>query len=373
MGQTWKRALLLTIVLLGGAAAAMAWSGHATTPPPASPAVPAVADDFDPPEPPDPPDPPEPPEDSDDTEVFVVSSGMTWLGVRIDDLSEEKASDLKLKETYGAVVTQVEESSPAMRAGLKENDVVVSYQGQRVESAASLRRFVRETPDGRTVSIGIVRDGSPRTLSATIEAHRHRHSSYGPLGRLPSLDFKEFKFPGWSWSSGGPRLGISVNEMNGQLAEYFGVKEGEGVLVMEVFEGTPAEKAGLKAGDVILRVGGDRIDDAGDIHDAIRDKAGKDVDVNVIRNRKEMTLKATLDAESEGSHSALPRGLREQIRQQVRSAHAEARRAREEAMTEQREAQREYNRALREAGRSRRDAPPQRLRVRARSSDLIEI
>jgi len=190
---------------------------------------------------------------------------------------------------------------------------------------------------------------------------------------MPGLDFKEFKIPGMFWSGGGPRLGVSVNELNEQLAEYFGVKSGEGVLVTEVFDGTPAEKAGMKAGDVILRIDNQRVESVGDIHAAIHDKSGKEVDVIVMRDHRETTLKVTLESSKDGEmRSFFHRGLDEGVRLEVMKARAEALRAGRESREQQRQAMREAQRALREAARARRDAVD-RIRVRIPQGDLIEI
>jgi len=378
MNQSFKRAAVLTIVLLvGGAAAALAWPAHATThdtiASSAHRALAAVAGKWDapePPDPPDPPDPPEPPEGAESDGFMVFSSGMTWLGVRIEEVSESKASALKMKEPHGALVTSVEESSPAQRAGLKEDDVVISYQGERVESAASLRRFVRETPAGRNVSVGVIRDGSERTFKVTIENRSHGRSDLRGPGGWPGFKFKEFKIPGMKWVGSGPRLGVAVDELNDQLAEYFGVKAGDGVLVTEVFAGTPAEKAGIKAGDVILRVDGQRIENSGDIHDAIHDKSGKDVDVMIMRDHRETTLKVTLEPSSEGEMRSFLPGV--ESRRAAFQVRAQALRASRESVEQQRQAMRDVQRALCEAARVRHDAID-RIRVRGPHGDLIEI
>jgi membrane-associated protease RseP (regulator of RpoE activity) len=225
---------------------------------------------------------------------------------------------------------------------------------------------VRETPAGRAVAIGVNREGSQLTINATVESHSHERSS---LGHMPKLNLKEFKGPGMFWVGGGPRLGVSVNELNDQLAEYFGVKPGEGVLVTEVFDGTPAEKAGMKAGDVILRVDNQRVESTGDIHDAINGKSGRDVDVVVMRDHRETTLKVTLDSSKDGGmRSSFPDGMREELMK----AGAEGRRAARESMDQQRQAMREAQRAMRDAARERQHVM-ERLRVRSPHGDLLEI
>ncbi|MBI3450996.1 MAG: PDZ domain-containing protein [Acidobacteria bacterium] len=385
MKRSPQKFLFLSLVLCcGAAAAALAWPAPSAAPaaPPAPKAItrptaaPAPMASPRPAEPPEPPEPLEPPNaftevDGDGDGVVVLSGRSTWLGVQIDDVTESRAAELKLRDAYGALVTRVEEASPAGRAGVRENDVIVSFQGQRVESTSSLRRFVREAPAGRTVAVGILRDGSERTLSVKLEARPARSFK---LGALPQMNFKEFSMPRAFWTGGGPRLGVGVSDLSSQLGEYFGVKSGDGVLVTEVFDGTPAEKAGLKAGDVIVRIDQDRISGTGDIRDALRDKAGKDVEVVIVRDRREMTIKATLEEESEGdSRSFLPGSIRRQVLDETRRAMLEARAASLEAEAARRDERIRAREVRRDVLRSQRDAARELLRSLRTSGDLMAI
>ena len=388
MKRSPRKFLFFSLVLCcGAAAAALAWPAPSATPaaplPPPSPAVaPSPAPAATPiassrhPEPPEPPDPPEPPEavteiDGDGHGVVMLSGRSTWLGVEIDDVSESKAAELKLRDPFGAVVTRVEDESPAGRAGVRESDVIVSFQGQRVESTSSLRRFVRETPAGRTVSVGVIRDAAERTLSVKLEA---RPARSWKLGALPPMNFKQFSLPHAFWTDGGPRLGVGVSDLGSQLGEYFGVKSGDGVLVTEVSDGTPAEKAGMKAGDVIVRIDGDPIAATGDIREALHDKAGKDVEVVVVRNRREMTIKATLEEESEGdSHSYIPGRIRRQAIDESQRAMEEARAASRQAAAAKRDAGIQARRAQRDMIQAQRDAAREVLRSMRKSGDLMAI
>lgn len=219
----------------------------------------------------------------------MLASGNAWLGINLTDVTSEKMSELKLKEEYGAVVTEVEEDSPAAKAGLKANDVIVSYQGERVESAAQFTRLVRETPPGRSVRIGIIRDGRAQTLTATLERRAFvRGQIRLPHIRIPDINVEVF--------TPRPRLGISVDELGPQLAEYFGVKQGKGVLVREVNKGSAADKAGLKAGDVIVRADDETVLDVGDLHRALgRKNAGESITLGIVRNRAETSLRVQLE------------------------------------------------------------------------------
>src|SRR5262249_13727455 len=124
----------------------------------ASPAPPAAPDEPETPAPPH--RAPHPPRDR----MFFVSSGGSWLGVSIEGLTSRRAKELDMKEETGGEVREVVPDSPADEAGVQKKDVILEYQGARVEGAMQLTRLVRETPAGRTVSVKLLRDGSPKTV-----------------------------------------------------------------------------------------------------------------------------------------------------------------------------------------------------------------
>ncbi len=191
------------------------------------------------------------------TRVVSFNGERAWMGVRLKDVTPEKARELKLPGEYGAIVAKVEPDSPAAKAGLAANDAILEFAGERVRSVAQLGRLVRETPPGRTVNLEVSRDGQQRTITVKLESHGEEF--YGswvrpmpPMPRVtvpkvevfpnvPGFDFEHFGF-GPSQS----RLGISTVDLTAQLADYFGVKQGKGVLVREVKSGSPAEKAGVR-------------------------------------------------------------------------------------------------------------------------------
>jgi serine protease Do len=238
-----------------------------------------------------------------ENEVITVAGGnASWLGVQTKDLTSNQARDLKLGDEYGALVDKVEPDSPAAKAGLQKGDVITEFAGERVRSVAELTRLVRETPTGRSVEIRVRRNGAMQTLNATLEA---RKNGFGPLlgeghsGRIevwPNVKIPDFNF-GYS-IFGGPRLGVSVEELTPQLGNYFGVKDGKGVLITEVSAGSAAEKAGLKAGDCIVRVDSTSIESADDLHRALSSKPdeSRDVTLTIVRDHKEQTVTAHLQA-----------------------------------------------------------------------------
>jgi len=233
------------IVVFGALVFLVAAATPVPPPPPAAPAAqPAPA-------------PPGPPRDA-----FFFSSGGSWLGVSIADVTSERARDLKLKEERGAEIRAVLPGSPAAEAGVKEGDVILEFQGNRVEGCAQLTRMVRETPPGRTVALEVWRDGSPKTIRVKVAEHERPHGHGRMIERqrieIPHIDIPEIDIPEIEALGSIPssiRLGASVENLTEQLGEYFGVKGGEGALVRSVRKGSPGDEAGLRAGDVIQQVG----------------------------------------------------------------------------------------------------------------------
>ena len=269
-------------------------------------------------------------------------AGGGWLGVRVDDVDAETARELGLGEPRGALVEGVEEDSPAVEAGLAEGDVIVAFDGDAVRSVAELVRLVRETPSGREVALEVMRDGERRRLTATVGDRPHR----GFRVRLAPGDLEDFEVRmerlGEELSEermeeirariedarermeeleigdgeggvhvfrfrGRPRLGVRLQPLPDQLAEYFGVGDEGGALVASVREGSPAAGAGLRAGDVVVRFGSDPVGDPGDLVAAVREAETGAVEVTVVRRGERRTLTVELpeqDAEETGWRAA---------------------------------------------------------------------
>ncbi len=248
---------------------------------------------------------------TDDDSVYLAGDeGGSWLGVEAHEVTSDKAKDLKLPGERGVVLGRVVPDSPAAKAGLKENDVVTEINGQRVEGAMQFRRMIHEIPAGRSVQLTLWRDGHAQTLSVTLGKAEDRHSAWmkaAPgtfafrvpeipdtieIPNIPQMDWGGMLFPGMR-----PRLGIDAEDLNGQLGAFFGAPDGEGVLVREVNPGSPAEKAGLKAGDVITKINDERIRSIGDLHEKLAAKhEDKTVKLGILRNRSEMNLIVELPA-----------------------------------------------------------------------------
>jgi len=267
--------------------------------------------------------------DDDGAVGLLDGEEASWLGVELHEVTSETAKDLKLPAERGVVVNSIVPDSPAAKAGLQGNDVVTEINGQRIEGALQFRRMIREIPPGRTVQLTVWRDGRAQTVSVTLGKGEERRHSFKVLTPGPgapgsfTFDMPEIPvIPPMEWDGGRfpmgaqPRLGIEAEDLNGQLGSFFGAPDGEGILVRDVNPGSPAEKAGLKAGDVITSVDGDRVRTVGDLrgklavkHGAKEKNQGQNVKLGVLRNKSEVSLTVELPAPAPRSRRALTFGV----------------------------------------------------------------
>ncbi len=265
--------------------------------------------------PPAPPEPPPLPEPWAAPEWAQPAVSRGYLGIGVAEIDAERAKALKLAEERGVEITRVEPDSPADKAGLKQGDVVLEYNGQRVEGTEQFVRLVRETPPGRKVTLLISRNGVTQTVTAVTGKRQAREWPLGPefqrqMERLREnlrdmqihIEATPRVFMSWRSSV----LGVEAESLSEQLAEFFGVKEG--VLVRSVMKGTPAEKAGLKAGDVITKVDGEPVRTPSQVANRLRKAREKGtVALTVVRNRQEMNVTVTLEEPRRGTRETLPR------------------------------------------------------------------
>jgi membrane-associated protease RseP (regulator of RpoE activity) len=237
------------------------------------------------------------------------SGSQGYLGVWVDDVDADKAQTLKLKEVRGAVVTLIDHDAPAGQIGLRVNDVVLQLNGQNVEGAEQLRRMLKEIPAGRKVSLEFSRDGNLQTTSVELVDRRvMEHDVWNKLGKdsdvfaptsgmgvlagggdasLPGM----FHMPIWGSTL---NVGAMVEPLTSQMAEYLGVPSG--LMVKQVAHKTEAAASGLKAFDVILKVGPDAVNTMSDWDRALRSNQGKAVQVTILRDRKQQTLTLQVDS-----------------------------------------------------------------------------
>jgi serine protease Do len=235
---------------------------------------------------------------SEATVAVVAQERGSFLGVGLDEVTPDTVSRLKLKAERGAVVIDVVADSPAAKAGLQKDDVIVRWDGEQIESAIQLSRLRRETPVGRTVRLGIVRDGRETEVSVQLGERPERVSRIRPRAITPRPARSRFIRPERAtreWTIRRGPVGMQMFSLTPQMAEYFGLGQRSGALVTWVDPDSLAAKAGLKAGDVILSISGETVDGPGDAWRTLRQKAGETVEIKVMRDRKEQSLTVQLE------------------------------------------------------------------------------
>jgi serine protease Do len=225
--------------------------------------------------------------------AVVFSQSHSYLGIGVVEVTEERAKTLGLKEPQGVEVTSVTEDAPASKAGIKQGDIILEYNGQRVEGGEQFVRMVQETPSGHKAAMQVWRSGSIQSISATIGS-RPPYPFVVPSAPFPPFPPQAPMMPDtphdmFSWRS--TTLGVETEGLNSQLAEFFGVKAG--VLVRAVTKGSAADTAGLKAGDVITKIDGQTVSSPRNLTPFLRN-TGKNVMLTVVRNHKEITLNVKL-------------------------------------------------------------------------------
>src|SRR6202167_5417652 len=240
-----------------------------------------------------------------DSSPFGDSGTSSYLGVDIADITTDRLGALKLKEEQGVEVTMVDQDAPAGKAGIREHDVILTMNGTAIESKTQLQRMIHETPPGRVVTLGLSRDGQAMTIKVQLADRRNEFALKGMKDgdwdknfhvEIPPISLPDIDVPnmGVVYVHSSMRSGLMVENLTPQLGEFFGAKNGNGVLVRSVEKGSRAASAGMRAGDVIVRVGEQAIHDTGDFTHALHAHGSGSVTVGVIRDRKEQTLTITL-------------------------------------------------------------------------------
>jgi serine protease Do len=246
--------------------------------------------------------------DDDSNLQVIVSPGGSWLGARISEVTPDKVKQFKLPAERGVMLGKIVPDSPAAKAGLKDGDVVTEINGQRVEGTEQFRRMVHEIPAGRIAQFTVWRDGRSQTVAVTLGRSEMGHENNFVSPALPgNFSFAVPKIPelgelfeNGMWMSSRARLGIDAEDVSGDFGNYFGAPDGEGILVRGVFPDTPAAKAGLKVGDVITSVNGERVRSVGELREKLAEKHDeKTVKLGLIRNKAPLSLSVDLPAPDE--------------------------------------------------------------------------
>ena len=262
-----------------------------------------------------PPAAPEPPDQPDQNFEFFLG-GDGFLGVYAENISRENMDRYHVNAVRGVGVTRIVKDSPAEKAGLRKDDVILRVDGESITSVRKLNRIVSELAPDQSVKITVSRGGSEQEITATIGKRSNTFFANGDMLRnQPQI---------WKWEQGKPeewkfdvvppfkgnmfphddgdlvfqlgnsrRIGVSTVELTKQLADYFGIAGGKGVLVTSVTQDGPAAKAGVRAGDVITAVDGEAVASPGDISRVINRKKEGDVTLSLIRNKSQQTIHVT--------------------------------------------------------------------------------
>ena len=231
----------------------------------------------------------------------------SYLGVHIDDVTPERATALKLKDPSGAVITDLDQDGPACKAGLRENDVIIVFNGSKVGNPSELASMIHATPAGQTVPMSVMRDGQKKDVQVTLGS-MGQIVARTVVGDRPRVAMPSMPYPGGmapdidvpSFNTLSARHGMMVESLSPQLCEYFGVPKGRGVLLRSVEKGSSAEAAGLRAGDVIIKVNGEDVHDIADWRRSMRGHSGK-TSISFVREKREQTVDLVLPAPANNS------------------------------------------------------------------------
>lgn len=242
--------------------------------------------------------------------LSLDDSSDAYLGIHMTDVTEDNRADYKLDDVAGVIVQTVEEGSPAEAGGLKEKDVILEFDGIKVRSTFQFQRLVQETPVGRKVNLLISRSGKQMPVSARLESRNERLQAEGPRiipNPLNEPNIREFfyrspnspdlRMPDAIQQRTG-RLGVTLQPLSEQLAEYLGVPGKKGVLVSSVLENSPSSGK-LKAGDVIIQAKSRDIGSPQELADLIREQNGGAIKLKVIRDKKEVAVEINLTSDSD--------------------------------------------------------------------------
>ncbi len=232
---------------------------------------------------------------------FLLFSSQGYLGVDLGEVDTDRANALHVKDTHAAEVVMVDHDAPAGKSGLRAHDVILQLNGHPFENVNQLRHRLHDMPSGRTVTLLVIRDGKPLNLSVRLcDRKLLEQEAWSNHLRFPAPPASGSSFVGSS-SSGAtsfldaviPKpfyVGAEVNPVRAQLADYFGVTSGTGLLVENVDSQSPASRAGLKAGDVVVKVESRAMFGRNDWLKVLRAHRGHLVQVTVVRNKQEQVL-----------------------------------------------------------------------------------
>lgn len=265
------------------------------------------------------------PEKPEKPSVFSFQfDGGSYLGIEPQEVTRENFSRFGLREVRGVAVEKVVENSPAAQAGLQAGDVIIKFDDEEVKSVRKLSRLIAEVAPDQRVELTILRGGNEQEINATMGKREmpavfngnfkmENFPSVQTFPKIPqSPDMKKMpqvqivppgaKGDTFVWKNDGEgafffgsnrRIGVSVSTLTKQLGDYFGVSDGKGLLISNVRENSPAAKAGLRAGDIIVEADGKEVKNNADLIRALNDKKDGAVQMTIIRDRNRQTIQVT--------------------------------------------------------------------------------
>ena len=256
-------------------------------------------------------------------ESFILDTPFerSYLGVQTVEISKENFAKFGLAQVRGVGIEKIAENSPAANAGLQNGDVIIRFENEEVKSAAKLSRLVAEVAPDQTAKITVLRGGSEREFSVVMgKREAPQFQTGGALEQLYGLpgipefpdpqkmrQLKRFPPPNADdnvliWRGAANRqIGVGVTALTKQLADYFGVSDGKGLLINDVRENSPAAKAGLKAGDVIVAVENKEVVGQADLTRAVNAKKEGDISLTIVRDRNRQTIRVTPEITKDGA------------------------------------------------------------------------
>lgn len=231
-----------------------------------------------------------------------IEETVTFLGVQMQDLDESGIAEHDYPHQAGVLIIDVVDESPAEKAGIRKGDIIFSLAGEIVQNGGQLAKRVASRAPGDEVEIVLYRGGKQETLRAELAArstsyvtldldHSPPYVHLGELGRLGRMIRVGGDGGRWSVVRDRARLGVHLHDLDQDLAPYFKLKAGEGMLVLEVVDGSAAGEAGIRTGDVIVRIDDSRISDFDDVFEALDRAEGREkVAVTIVRKGKKMEL-----------------------------------------------------------------------------------
>ncbi len=254
--------------------------------------------------------------------ILTAPFQRSYMGVQTQEITKENFSKFGLSSVRGVGIEKVVENSPAAQAGLQTNDVIVRFEGEEVTSVLKLTRLISEVAPDHTAKVTILRGGTEREIDITLgkseipqfQTGNFRFETLPTLPAMPDLprtplpQTRELPpFAGdnesnvFIWRGANRQIGISTAPLTKQLGDYFGIAEGRGLLINNVRENSPAAKAGLKAGDVIVEIEGKEVKGMTDLIRVLNEKKEGDVSLTIVRDRNRQTVRVTPEISKDGA------------------------------------------------------------------------